>query len=329
MILADKIIQLRKKNGWSQEELADQLNVTRQSVSKWEGAQSVPDLERILQMSRIFGVSTDYLLKDDLGVEEYVESQAGEENSPVRRVSMEEAGAFLEIKRITAGQIALAVDLCILSPICLLLLGAACETPGWQVSENLAGGLGLIILILMVTVAVAVFISCGMRTSPFEYLEKEQIETEYGVAGMVRERQRQYRNTYARYNMTGTCLCILSVIPLFATVFSKEEDVFVYTAGVALLLCFVAVGVYFFVVAGINWESMQKLLQEGDYTRRAKANRRSVAPVASIYWCVVTAIYLGWSLYSNAWDRTWIIWAVAGVLFAAVVTAVGLFQKKD
>ena len=61
MILADKIIYLRKKNGWSQEELAEKLGVTRQSVSKWEGAQSVPDLERILQIGKVFGVSTDYL----------------------------------------------------------------------------------------------------------------------------------------------------------------------------------------------------------------------------------------------------------------------------
>ena len=66
MILADKIIYLRKKNGWSQEELAEKLGVTRQSVSKWEGAQSVPDLERILQIGKVFGVSTDYLLKDDM-----------------------------------------------------------------------------------------------------------------------------------------------------------------------------------------------------------------------------------------------------------------------
>ena len=66
MILAEKIVQLRKKNGWSQEELAAQLNVSRQAVSKWEGAQSVPDLDRILQMSALFGVTTDYLLKDEL-----------------------------------------------------------------------------------------------------------------------------------------------------------------------------------------------------------------------------------------------------------------------
>lgn len=63
MIFADKLIALRKKAGWSQEELAQQLNVSRQSVSKWEGAQSVPDLDKIVQLSRIFGVSTDYLLR--------------------------------------------------------------------------------------------------------------------------------------------------------------------------------------------------------------------------------------------------------------------------
>ena len=61
MILADKIIELRKKNGWSQEELAEKLHVSRQAVSKWEGAQSVPDLNKIISMADIFGVSTDYL----------------------------------------------------------------------------------------------------------------------------------------------------------------------------------------------------------------------------------------------------------------------------
>ena len=70
MILADKIITLRKKAGWSQEELAQQLNVSRQSVSKWEGAQSVPDMDKVVQMSRLFSVTTDFLLKDELSEEE-------------------------------------------------------------------------------------------------------------------------------------------------------------------------------------------------------------------------------------------------------------------
>ena len=66
MILADKIIEQRKKNGWSQEDLAEKMDVSRQSISKWESAQSVPDMARIVLLSQLFGVSTDYLLKDEL-----------------------------------------------------------------------------------------------------------------------------------------------------------------------------------------------------------------------------------------------------------------------
>ena len=66
MILADKIIELRKKNGWSQEDLAEKLEVSRQSISKWESAQSIPDMNKILKLSEVFSVSTDYLLKDEI-----------------------------------------------------------------------------------------------------------------------------------------------------------------------------------------------------------------------------------------------------------------------
>ena len=51
MVLADKIMRLRKRQGWSQEELASRLNVSRQSVSKWESAMSVPELDKILMLS--------------------------------------------------------------------------------------------------------------------------------------------------------------------------------------------------------------------------------------------------------------------------------------
>ena len=64
MTFSDKLIALRKKAGWSQEELAERLNVSRQSVSKWEGAQSMPDIDKIVQLSSLFSVTTDYLLKD-------------------------------------------------------------------------------------------------------------------------------------------------------------------------------------------------------------------------------------------------------------------------
>ena len=108
MILADKIIENRKKNGWSQEELADKLGVSRQSVSKWEGAQAIPDMKKIVQLAELFGVTTDYLLKHDieeaaLTAPEYI-AFSQEEDVPVK-VAMEEANSFLAYNEKSASPI--------------------------------------------------------------------------------------------------------------------------------------------------------------------------------------------------------------------------------
>lgn len=63
MNVADRIQSLRKTKGFSQEELADKVGVSRQAVSKWESEQSTPDLEKIIIMSELFDVTTDYILK--------------------------------------------------------------------------------------------------------------------------------------------------------------------------------------------------------------------------------------------------------------------------
>ena len=104
MILADKIVTLRKRAGWSQEELAAQLGVSRQSVSKWEGAQSVPDMQKVVQMSRLFGVTTDYLLKEELGEPE---PAPAESDAPLRCVTMEQAADYLAQRQAAAAGVPL------------------------------------------------------------------------------------------------------------------------------------------------------------------------------------------------------------------------------
>ncbi len=173
MILADKIIQLRKKAGWSQEELAEQLSVSRQSVSKWEGAQSIPDLNKIIAMSQLFGVSVDYLVKDEIEGEEPILPEDAASVNPVRRVTMAEANEYLALRRTASKKIALGVMLCILSPVILILLGGYSEYG--PISENLAAGLGLGILLAMVAAAVAIFITTGSKAAAYEFLEKEPI----------------------------------------------------------------------------------------------------------------------------------------------------------
>ena len=63
--LPDKITKLRKAHNWSQEDLAERLNVSRQAISRWETGTALPDAQNVLQISKLFGVTTDYLLNDD------------------------------------------------------------------------------------------------------------------------------------------------------------------------------------------------------------------------------------------------------------------------
>lgn len=326
MILADKIIDLRKKNGWSQEELAEQLGVSRQTVSKWEGAQSVPDMGRVVQMSTLFGVSTDYLLKDDM---ELPEPTAGAQpEAPERSVNMEEANEFLRVKAVNARCVALGVLLCVLSPVCLILLGGAQSYGLLGLSEAQTTGLGLAVLLLMVGGAVALFVTSAVRVSPYAWLEEESVDTLYGVDGMVKERREQYRPRFTLQLTLGIVLCVLSAVPIFLSVMLYgEQECFAHVLSVALTLALVAVGVWLIIRSSMVWGAFQQLLEEGDYTRASKENKRKLAPFNGVYWGLVTAGYLAWSFLSGGWNRTWIVWPVAGVAYGAIFGILKLVRK--
>ena len=139
MILAEKIMEERKKNGWSQEELAEKLSVSRQAVSKWESAQSIPDLQRVIQLSEIFGVSTDYLLKDECETPQPIEGvEPSDKDFPLKKVSVEDANDFMEVRKKNAPKIAAAVAACIVSPSVLIFLAGLSEAQIGNISEGRA-----------------------------------------------------------------------------------------------------------------------------------------------------------------------------------------------
>lgn len=329
MILADKIMTLRKKAGWSQEELAARLNISRQSVSKWEGAQSIPDMDKVVQMSRLFGVTTDFLLKDELEIEEHTQSEPMDE-PPLRRVTMEEASAYLALRRAAAPKMALATFLCIISPVALLMLAAMSEVSRFGISENAASGIGLCVLLVLVAIGVALFLTCSARVRDFAFLEEEPFETEYGVSGMVKERMQDFAGTYSRLNIIGTVLCILSAVPLFVSMCIETADV-VYVAAVCLLLIIAGIGCVAFTYGGTIHASMERLLEEGDYTHQQKSRRGVKGAISTIYWLLVTAIFMWYTFgpSGNGQARySWFIWAIAGVLYAAVMLVVNLIQRS-
>jgi len=328
MILADKIILLRKKAGMSQEELADKLDVSRQSVSKWESAQSIPDLDRILEMSKIFGVSTDCLLKDEIEVEDETIKVDDEPKKDIKKVTMADAQDYIAKSNRNAPRIALGVLLCIISPITLILLCGLQEVYPNNISEGLAVAVGLVVLFVLVISAVILFIRAGSLTEKYEFIEKKAFETEYGVTGLAKQKKEELRPSYSTQSIVGIVLCIASVIPLFIAMIFEKDIYCIY--AVCVLLAIVAIGVFIIVNAGCRMGVLNKLLQEGDYTTEKKEaySNPKVEGISTAFWLLVTAGYLATSFITGAWNLTWIFWPVAGVLFAAVMAIVKGFTTK-
>ena len=119
--LADRIQQLRREHGLSQEQLAEKLNVSRQAVSKWESAQAQPELDKILALSELFCVTTDYLLKGSRGTP----PEAGP--APARRPDAAFASRVLY-----------------LAALFFLGVGLVCALAAWhekQTADCIAGGM--------------------------------------------------------------------------------------------------------------------------------------------------------------------------------------------
>ena len=149
------------------------------------------------------------------------------------------------------------------------------------------------------------------------------------MSGMVKERKAQYKDLHTKHNIAGTCLCIVALIPLFiGAIIDADNDLFL-TIMLSLSFLIAGVGVSCFIKTGIIWASYEKLLQEGEYSKENKEKPPFSSAIYTAYWVVVTAVYLGYSLPSNNWGQSWIIWVVAGVIFPAVIAITSAFEKKS
>ncbi len=339
MILAEKIVKLRKGRGWSQEELAEQLDISRQSVSKWEGGLSVPELDKIIRMSEIFGVTTDYLLKEEDLNREWeaggenkhipVDDHHNKENQPTgRHVSLEEAENFMEVTKKVSRWIALSVFMCIISPICMIALSGLSEYGMIPLTEDMAASVGMVILLVFVAPAVAVMVFQGLRLSKYEYIEKETLFLEAGIAEQVKEKEEIFESSFRTGVMIGIFLCIGGVIPVFVAGIFETPVLAISSIGILLFL--VACSVYLFIRVGMIKGSYQKLLQEGDYSEKNKKASKILTVFSGVYWCAVTAVFLTVFFRTEDGKGAGLIWPVAGVLFAALYLLVkGIVTARE
>jgi transcriptional regulator with XRE-family HTH domain len=324
MILADKIIKLRKKFGWSQEELAEKMNVSRQSISKWESARSIPDLNKILMLSEIFGVSTDYLVKDDIEEDEEINEDV---DTDVKRVTLEEALLYVQNKTEVSKFISKGVLVCVFSFLPLLFLLALSEYEQFNLTSDAAAAIGLTILFVMIAIGIVFFIRINQYKDDFEIIEATPFELVYGVRSIFIEKIKKYKPTYTKKVSIGVIFFITSVIPLLMVSILMRSGMFSLIMVVVLILM-VGAGLYIIIPTSLEYNALNFIVGEGDYAPHKIKQTKRIEKLGAFYWPLVAAIYIGWSLWTMAWGITWIVWPVAAIGFAALIGLAALFESK-
>ena len=218
MILADKIMCLRKQKGWSQEELADKMNVSRQSVSKWENESTVPEMDKIVLLSNIFKVSTDYLLKEDMKEDCNDTSEVLLPKQEPVILSSQEVDMYIKESSKLAKYIATGVSLCILGVTILMLSSIMYLNPIFSntpIKQNESMLLGLVAMILLAARSIFIFIKGFVSKTIIKYGVRDCISyLSDSDKTLVEEGKTEYKRIHQRGLSYGISLLILGVIPL-------------------------------------------------------------------------------------------------------------------
>ncbi|NVJ49605.1 MAG: helix-turn-helix domain-containing protein [Gammaproteobacteria bacterium] len=325
MILSEKIVRLRKQLGWSQEELAEKLSVSRQSVSKWESTNSIPDLNKIIMLAEIFEVSTDYLLKDNV-----------EPNDPINnnhlsakpaQVTLEQALDYVTKKHTAAKLVVKGLLLCVLSPVPLFALLALARSGSITLSGNAIAAIGIGTILLMVAIGISFFIRTNQFEPETETIDEESFELAYGVRGAIDDKLKLIRQRYNLSITTGIALFIFAAAPIILGSLLLTGPGVILTMLI-ITIAMVALGLAIIIPVAAKFDAYNKILQDGQQNSAKSKRIKRAEKLAAFYWPLITAIFIGWSLWSMDWGITWIIWPVGAILFVALLGLMELIKNE-
>lgn len=270
-------------------------------------------------------------IAEELGIRGVMNGEEPGTGRPAgRHVTAEEAGQYLKDRKQDACKTALGVMFCIFSVIGPIITDAVFslrEMPGGD-------AIGVSFLMGMVAVAVCLFVYSSLMMKKWSFLNKEPFYLDFPTRQRVAAAKERFRVSHAMSLTIGIVLCVICFVP--AAILSEVEYHFnrvidLDSLGGAILFVFVGVGVFLIVYANMVNSSFDKLLEKsagvrgsgsGAYKGSHSRKDRYISPGAeilmSVYWYSVTCLYLIWSFLTFNWHFTWIIWPVAGIMYAGL-----------
>lgn len=323
MILADKIIKLRKQYGWSQEELAEKMSVSRQSVSKWESATSIPNLNKIIRLADIFSVSTDYLIKDEI---EHIETTGVDIDENIVKASLEEATEYAESKIIVSKMIAKGVLFCIYSIAPLFLFLGLAKGKQFDMTTKFAYGIGFAVLFILVAIGVSFILRSNQHKRHYEKFENDFFELEYGVKSIFSEKAKLYKSVYSIRLSICITMFLISIIPLLLVGIFVESSMMLLLMFVVMFII-IGAGVLLLILSVSEKNAYDCVLCQGKFSLEQKTENKRIKKWGTFYWLLVLAVFLLLRLFKMDSEIAGIIFPVSALIFYALIKLARIFDS--
>ena len=290
MSFGEKLQQLRKEKGLSQEDLAHQLNVSRQAVSKWESQNGYPEIEKMILISDLFQVSLDYLMKKDY------EEHENETISSFHLMTQQNIEDYLHFKKSFALRIGSSVLLMIVG----LFIAALCADTSYQ-------SIGVFGFLIMVGIGVFfIIMTTLLKESKFK-IENEEIKIAFNDLQNLQEQYQHFHKYFTLAIAGGVLLIIVSLacIVLLHETFPQYENIL----GAQFLLC-IGIAVFLFIYFGILKDTYQFLIHNKAYMK-AKKKEQQIENIYAFTMPLAAILYMIMGFTQNWWHPGWVIFPLA------------------
>lgn len=292
MSLAENLQYLRAREGVTQEQLAERLDVSRQSVSKWESAASYPEMDTLLKLCDMFQVDMDTLLRGS------VEKSLSEDTAGYDRFMT------LYARKIAGGVSAIVGSVALWSFLSAL---------------GLSEMLGTAMLLLVIAAAAVVFIASGMEEEHFR--KKHPVIPDF----YTEPQKERFHRRYIWYIAGGVGAILLGVVVMVLafTVLPEREPYESYIG--AAFLAVVACAVYFLIYGGMLEDkyNIAKYNRQNNPTPEDRSRRRRATTACAVIMLLATAVFLTLGLGWDNWESATIIYPVGGVFCGAAWMLLG------
>lgn len=284
-----KLQKLRKEKGLSQEELAQQLNVSRQAVSKWESSVGYPEIDKLIIISQLFEVSIDYLIKDN-------PESIREETDSKYFMNSQKIQEYIKFHKGFALGIGLCVSMMILSTI----IPVMCDRTAYDT-------VGQFIFLVIIALAVFGLIVLGISSEKYSDIKKQEISMTTQDAKQLNDEYQHFHSYFGISIAFGVFLIIISV----ALIVLLENANINENIGASQLLACTAISVFIFIYQGMKYYMYQFLVMNEKYIEDVKREEKSLfqftMPIAAI-------AYVALGLTMNWWHPGWLIFPITAIV---------------